>query len=93
MDKLKQKLKIDFEKNSRKAYLKMASYNIPGLILYLAFTSLFPEEHIDSGYIAIWVYVIYTLTLSTLYLIAKFKLQKEYKQQIADLNQQSINYY
>ena len=86
MDELKQKLRIDFEKKSRKAYFKMVSYNIPGLILYLAFTSLFPQVHIDSGYIAIWIYVIYTLTLSTLYLIAKFQLKKEYKRHIAELD-------
>ena len=86
MDELKQKLSIEFDKKSRKTYLKMVSYNIPGLILYLVFTSLFPQVHIDSGYIAIWVYVIYTLTLSTLYLIAKFQLKKEYKRQMAELD-------
>lgn len=86
MNTLKQELKIEFEKKSRKAYLKMVCCNIPGLILYLAFITLFPQVHINSGLIALWVYVIYTLTLSTVYLITKFKLKKEYNQQIAELD-------
>ena len=86
MDTLKQQLKIEFEKKSRKAHLKMVYFNIPGLILYLAFVSLFPQAHINSGLIALWGYVIYTLSLSTLYLITKFKIKKEYEQQIAKLD-------
>ena len=87
MDPLKKELNDQHQKTIRSLGLRNGLMNTPGVLALLAFVLYVkPEDGDIRMLIALCLYTLYTLIICTPYLIKVRKLNKEHKQQIAELD-------
>ena len=88
MELFKKKLYDQYHKQIKDATVKFGLLNIPSVLGLLAFILFFKPAGGGWGIlIALCLYVLYTTMVCIPYFTEVLSLQKEYKQQIADLNQ------